>query len=97
MPFGGLVVNRVHEPRRSSPTSAVPRRARGRAGRRPGAAGSATSARELAALAARDEAGRRAARRRSSAARRSIVVPELDDDVHDVEGLVQVREYLFAD
>jgi hypothetical protein len=26
----------------------------------------------------------------------AIVIPELDDDVHDVDGLVRIREYLFA-
>jgi len=26
----------------------------------------------------------------------AIIVPELDDDVHDVAGLVQVREHLFG-
>jgi hypothetical protein len=91
MPFGGLVVNRVH----MSPSvdGAVPglaealgddlaRRVR-------------ESAHELAALAASDEAGveRLLAELGSPPA---IVVPELEDDVHDVDGLAQVRAHLFG-
>ena len=54
------------------------------------------SARELAALAARDEAGieRLLARLDDPPA---IVVPELADDVHDIAGLSLVRDYLFPD
>jgi hypothetical protein len=92
MPFGGLVVNRVHtapsvdgEP---VPALAVElgddlaERVR-------------ESAHELAALAAGDEAGveRLVAELGSPPA---IVIPELDDDVHDVAGLVAVREHLFG-
>jgi anion-transporting ArsA/GET3 family ATPase len=91
MPFGGLVVNRVH----MSPSvdGAVPglaealgddlaRRVR-------------ESAHELAALAASDEAGveRLLAEFGSPPA---IVVPELEDDVHDVDGLAQGRAHLFG-
>ena len=92
MPFGGLVVNRVHQ-------AAGRRRAR-----RALAASSATT------LAARVDARRaswrrwpRATPRTSSACAAelgdppTIVVPELADDVHDLEGLALVRAHLFAD
>ena len=92
MPFGGLVVNRVH---------AAPSIDGGLPPELAEALGDDLarrvdeSAHELAALAARDEAGveRLVAELGSPPA---IVVPELDDDVHDVDGLVQVREHLFA-
>src|SRR3954449_12442196 len=83
MPFGGLVVNRVHAVPAEAPV-AVPAGLAGELG--DGLAGRVeTSARELAALAARDDAERE----RLLAALGhppAIVVPELDDDVHDVEG-----------
>jgi anion-transporting ArsA/GET3 family ATPase len=94
MPFGGLVVNRVHE-LAGEAVVAVPAGLAGELG--DGLAGRVeTSARELAALAARDEA----ALQRLEAELADppvIVVPELDDDVHDVEGLALVRAYLFGD
>ena len=53
------------------------------------------SAHELAALAASDEAG---VERLLDALGEppAIVVPELEDDVHDVDGLAQVRTHLFG-
>ena len=93
MPFGGLVVNRVH---------AAPKLDGGLPPELATELGADLaervdeSARELAALAARDEAG---VERLLDALGDppAIVVPELDDDVHDVDGLVLVREHLFAD
>ena len=55
-----------------------------------------TSARELAARAARDEANVEYLFERLGDPP-AIIVPELDDDVHDVDGLALVRAYLFDD
>jgi hypothetical protein len=92
MPFGGLIVNRVHEVA-AEPVAAVGAGLAGELG--DGLAGRVeASARELAALAARDEAGieRLLSELGDPPA---IVVPELEDDVHDVEGLALVRAHLF--
>ena len=89
MPFGGLVVNRMH---------VVP--ALDGAGPLPGELGEdlagrvATAAHELAALA-EGEAATLERLRAELGDPPIIVVPELDGDVHDVEGLAQMREYLF--
>ena len=87
LPFGGLVVNRVHQP----PQDELPE-----------GLGEALTARvqsavaRLRALAARDEAN--VARLRSSLGEPpTLVVPELEDDVHDLDGLRLVRGHLFAD
>jgi anion-transporting ArsA/GET3 family ATPase len=87
MPFGGLVVNRVHR---------VP----GGDGEVPGelAAGLArkvdTAAAELTALAASERAS--LARLRDALGEPpTVVIPELDGDVHDVAGLALMREHLF--
>ena len=90
MPFGGLVVNRVH----AAPDldGALPGRWRAR---------STTRWRGGSSLGARAGGARRARRgERRAPARRlgdppAIIVPELDDDVHDVDGLALVRAYLF--
>jgi hypothetical protein len=92
MPFGGLVVNRVHaapEVDGELPEELVEELGQALAGR------VATSARELAALAARDE--------RSIAHLRArlrdpplLIVPERQDDVHDVEGLAHVQAHLWG-
>jgi anion-transporting ArsA/GET3 family ATPase len=87
MPFGGLVVNRVHR----APAVAVP-----------AALGPAltarveATARELHALAERD-AFNIARLRRELGDPPVLEVPELDGDVHDVEGLALVRGYLFGE
>jgi anion-transporting ArsA/GET3 family ATPase len=93
MPFGGIVVNRVH----SAPEfdGGLPPELATELGEEL-AARVGASARELAALAARDAAGVEhllAELGRPPA----IVIPELDDDVHDVDGLALVREHLFWD
>ncbi|WP_053227513.1 ArsA family ATPase [Solirubrobacter soli] len=89
MPFGGLVVNRVHQP----PDDALPDAVASGLG--PALAERVTLATsELAALAARDAAN--VARLRDALADPpTILVPELDDDVHDLDGLAQIREHLF--
>jgi anion-transporting ArsA/GET3 family ATPase len=91
MPFGGLVVNRVHMV--GSPDGAAALQAAlgdDLAGR------VATAAHELAALAEREAASLARLRDRLGDPP-TIVVPELDGDVHDVEGLALVRAHLFAD
>ena len=92
MPFGGLVVNRLH-------------RGAG-AATRPAAAPPSSARTSPAAW----RPPRTSWRRSPSATRANvehlrsrlgdpptIVVPELDGDVHDVEGLALVREHLFGD
>jgi anion-transporting ArsA/GET3 family ATPase len=87
MPFGGLVVNRVHR----APAVAVP----ASLGPALGARVEAT-ARELHALAERD-AFNIARLRRELDDPPVLAVPELDDDVHDLEGLALVRGHLFGE
>jgi anion-transporting ArsA/GET3 family ATPase len=91
MPFGGLVVNRVHQP--PADGHAVPASVAAHLG--PALAERVAAAtRELSALAARDAANVRRLRDELGAPP-TIVVPELEDDVHDVEGLALVRSHLF--
>jgi anion-transporting ArsA/GET3 family ATPase len=92
MPFGGIVVNRVHE----APAEVdgdLPELAEELGDKLAARVG--TSAREVAALAERDE-DRIAHLTSELGDPPTIVVPELDEDVHDVEGLSRVREYLYA-
>jgi anion-transporting ArsA/GET3 family ATPase len=92
MPFGGLVVNRLHEP---------PALDGELSGALAGELGDAlarrvaTSARELAALAARDAANVAGLRARLGDPP-LLIVPEQRDDVHDVEGLAHVRAHLWG-
>jgi len=89
MPFGGLVVNRMH---------VVP--AMDGAGPLPSELGEdlagrvATTAHEIAALA-EGEAATVERLRAELGDPPIIVVPELAGDVHDVQGLALMREYLF--
>jgi anion-transporting ArsA/GET3 family ATPase len=87
MPFGGLVVNRVHR----APAAAVPE-SLGPALR----SRVEQTTRELAALAERD-AFNIARLRRELGDPPALEVPELDGDVHDVEGLALVRGHLFGE
>ena len=92
MPFGGLVVNRLHLPPDVDgelPAALAERLGDALAGR------VARSAHELAALAARDAAN--VEHLRSTLGDPPIVVvPERHDDVHDVEGLAYVRAHLWG-
>jgi anion-transporting ArsA/GET3 family ATPase len=89
LPFGGLVVNRVHQP----PDAALPPAVASDLG--PALAERVTVAtRELAALAARDAANVRRLRD-ALADPPTILVPELDSDVHDLDGLARVKSHLF--
>ena len=89
MPFGGLVVNRLH----------VAAEANGSPGLEAElgealAARVATAVEELAALAEREAASLERLRTRLGDPP-TIVVPELEGDIHDVEGLALVRGHLF--
>jgi anion-transporting ArsA/GET3 family ATPase len=91
MPFGGLVVNRLHA---AAPPADGAAALEERIG--PALTGRVeASARELGALAARDQANlaRLLAELDDPPA---VVVPELEDDVHDVEGLALMRAHLLG-
>jgi anion-transporting ArsA/GET3 family ATPase len=87
MPFGALVVNRMHAVQASNGTP--PGLDDDLAGR------VAAAARDMEALAEREAAS--VERLRDALGDPpTIVVPELDGDVHDVEGLAQMRAHLFG-
>jgi anion-transporting ArsA/GET3 family ATPase len=93
MPFGGVVVNRLHTPPEVDgelPAELVAELGERLAGR------VATSARELAALAERDAANVAHLCERLGDPP-LIVVPERQDDIHDVEGLAHVRAHLWGE
>jgi anion-transporting ArsA/GET3 family ATPase len=95
LPFAGVVVNRVHhdllgdrEPRElgTALAKALPASLAGRV---------AENFRDYHVLARRDDQNvARLARELDDA--RLLLVPQLDDDVHDIEGLLRVHRYLFA-
>jgi anion-transporting ArsA/GET3 family ATPase len=95
MPFGGLVVNRVHPLDGGPPEADID------------ALAAALGDAKLAAKVARAYAEERTLAERDYAAIEHlrtetgeddpIVVPQLDGDVHDVDGLVAIHKYLFAD
>jgi anion-transporting ArsA/GET3 family ATPase len=87
MPFGGLVVNRLH----ASPDSdrELPADLDGDLARKVD-----TAADELIALAAREQASL-ARLRETLGDPPTIVIPELDGDVHDLDGLARLRDHLF--
>jgi anion-transporting ArsA/GET3 family ATPase len=87
MPFGGLVVNRVHVAQESDGdlTELLGEELAGRV---------ASAAHEVAALADR-EAATVERLRAELGDPPMVVVPELPGDVHDVEGLARMREHLF--
>ena len=95
LPFAGVIVNRVHhdllgdrEPRELS--AALARTLT------PSLAGRvADNFRDYHVLASRDDhnLGRLA---KQLDERRLLLVPQLDDDVHDIEGLARIHQYLFA-
>jgi anion-transporting ArsA/GET3 family ATPase len=88
MPFGGIVVNRLHAP--PGPDGALPDGLDADL-----AARVATAAHEVHALAVREAAS--VERLRAQLGNPPmILVPELDGDVHDVEGLALVRGHLFG-
>ena len=96
MPFGGLVVNRVHLLDGGPPEADVEALAAALGGDA-----------KLAGKVARAYAEERALAQRDGAAiehlcaetgeKDPIVIPQLDGDVHDVDGLVAIHGHLFAD
>jgi anion-transporting ArsA/GET3 family ATPase len=89
MPFGGLVVNRVHQPPDAALGVAVATELGPALAERVSVATN-----ELAALAARDAANIQRLRD-ALGDPPTTVVPELEDDVHDMDGLALVRSHLF--
>ena len=85
MPFGGLVVNRVHS-RRDRRRGAAPRSWSRSSARRWPSASPSRAARAGARWPPRRRE-RRAPRALELADPPTILVPELEDDVHDIEGL----------
>ncbi|MCW2992292.1 MAG: ArsA family ATPase [Solirubrobacterales bacterium] len=86
LPFGGLVVNRVHAPVRGSVPDGLPGDLALRVRR---------AAAELDALADRDAAAI-VHLQEALGLSTATVVPHLPDDVHDVDGLVAVCGHLFG-
>jgi anion-transporting ArsA/GET3 family ATPase len=96
LPFGGVIVNKVHyESEMESGDDDVAAELDELLGDRDLAARVAANLADYQALAARD---RRNIRRvtRELQARRVIQVPYLEDDVHDLAGLMEINRYLFA-
>ena len=97
LPFGGVIVNRVHhDPLADADidAGALAQRLAPRLGA-PLAARVAENAGDYHALAARDR------RNLAELAQdvdpgQTLLVPQLDDDVHDIDGLVAVHRWLFA-
>ena len=96
LPFGGVIVNKVHY---ESETEGDDREVAAELNEVLGDAGLAervaSNFADYTALAARD---RRNIRRltRELRARRVIQVPYLEEDVHDLAGLMEINRYLFA-
>ena len=96
LPFGGVIVNRVRfeaefDPRESDVVEELSEALDDQ----DLATRAAASLADYSALAARD---RRNIERLTAAlrARRVIKVPDLDEDVHDLAGLMEINRYLFA-
>ncbi|HVW17680.1 MAG TPA: ArsA-related P-loop ATPase, partial [Solirubrobacteraceae bacterium] len=88
LPFGGLVVNRVHDPVEDERAPAELHDDPGLAAR------VALAAAELGVLARRDAAA--VQRLRAQVDPGAVVVPELEGDVHDVDGLAAVCRHLLG-
>jgi anion-transporting ArsA/GET3 family ATPase len=94
LPFGGVVVNRMNtlavegeDPREDELTELLG----DDLGRKV-----AGNLHEYEALAARDRENVKRLARELRAGSPPILVPNLDDDVHDIGGLIELNEYLFA-
>jgi anion-transporting ArsA/GET3 family ATPase len=98
LPFGGVIVNKVHYPAeslREDDGVELPDRLQSRLGEGDLAARVAENFADYQALAERDARNiERLARELRS--RTVIRVPYLDEDVHDLAGLAEVNGYLFA-
>jgi anion-transporting ArsA/GET3 family ATPase len=101
MPFGGAIVNRVHELELAEPSAdgapdrAVERELAAMVGERL-ARKIARNLDDYRALARHDAASVAHLRDRLGPDERLVLVPYLDDDVHDLEGLARLGEHLFA-
>lgn len=95
MPFGGLIVNRVRVLARDTPTIDESALAADLGGDRRLAARSMRALEDLRALAGRDAASLRRLSEELDD-ERPILVAQLDRDVSDVAGLVEVQHFLFA-
>jgi anion-transporting ArsA/GET3 family ATPase len=96
MPFGGVVVNRVHH---DEAPDADPDEVAAELSAELGprlAERVAENLRDYQVLARRDEENIAHLAERLDDERRLALVPHLDDDVHDVAGLARVQRYLFA-
>jgi anion-transporting ArsA/GET3 family ATPase len=96
MPFGGLVVNRVHPLAAGDDAVDEPALAAALGGDAALARKAARTLRELRLVATRDAAAV-ARLRREVGDDDPILVPQLGGDVHDVDGLVLVHRHLFAE
>ncbi|HUZ29683.1 MAG TPA: ArsA family ATPase [Solirubrobacteraceae bacterium] len=95
LPFAGVVVNRVHHDLLSGSEPHDVRRALARTLSGDLAARVAQNFDDYHVLARRDE--RNIARLAEALdGHQPLLVPQLDDDVHDLQGLLQMRQYLFA-
>jgi anion-transporting ArsA/GET3 family ATPase len=96
LPFGGVIVNRVHyEDELPATTDSLERDVEHELGDADLAARVVANFEDYRALAARDRTNvRRLAREMRT--RAVIEVPYLDSDVHDLQGLMEVNRYLFA-
>jgi anion-transporting ArsA/GET3 family ATPase len=97
LPFGGVIVNKVHYPaeRLRDGGSDLPAALTSRLGDEELAARVVENFADYQALAERDAANiERLARELRS--RAVIRVPYLDEDVHDIAGLAEINRYLFA-
>ncbi len=96
LPFGGVVVNKVHfEGNGQAPAGGLDAALGGTLGDPELAARVAANHRDFEGLAARDRAN--VERLAAELSRREVIqVPYFDDDVHDLAGLVEVNRYLFA-
>ena len=95
MPFGGLVVNRFH-PLDDGPPEADVEALTAALGDAKLATKVARAYAEERTLAERDYAALEHLRRETGESD-PIVIPQLDGDVHDVDGLVAIHRHLFAD
>lgn len=95
MRFGGLVVNRVH-PLDGGPPEADVEALEAALGDAKLAAKVARAYAEERTLAERDQAAVEHLRAETGEAD-PILIPQLDGDVHDVDGLVAIHAHLFAD
>ncbi len=95
LPFGGVIVNRVHYTDDVAPSASMGAELERALGDADLAARVMANFSEHRALAARDHRNVRHLAREMGT-RAVIEVPYLDTDVHDVAGLMEINRYLFA-